>query len=139
MVENSAHLSILPEPDGYWTGPRRLLVVEDEEPCRTALTRLLLRKGYSVWCVASAEEALAALGGDVLPTDMVIDVDLPGINGMELAMQVRMLNPRIQSIMVTAADRGMVQAFCDANAMDYFPKPLDVPRFLEHIASARHA
>lgn len=112
-----------------------LLVVEDEEPCRRALTRLLAAHGYTVHCVGSAEEALEVLLTDDIPTHMVIDVDLPGISGLDLVRHLRASSPQIQPMLVTAADRLMVQAFCDANEVDYFPKPLDVPRFLEHISS----
>lgn len=111
-----------------------LLVVEDEEPCRRALTRLLAARGYTVHCVASAEEALELLHAEELPTHMVIDVDLPGISGFELTRRVRSENPEIQPMLVTAADRVTVQEFCDANEVDYFPKPLDVPRFLHHLS-----
>jgi len=112
-----------------------LLLVEDEEPCRRALTQLLAAKGFVVWAVSSAEEAIEVLRercGDP-PTYMVVDVDLPGMCGLDLVRYVQQAVPRTRPMLLTAADSRMVQSFCQENEVDYFPKPLDVSQFLDHI------
>lgn len=129
MLCNSAILTLVERPHAP------MLVVEDEEPCRRALLNLLHHHGYQAKGVASAEEAWDVLEHDHAHAThlMVVDVDLPGMCGMDLVKKVRMAMPQVHAVMVTAADRDMVQRFCDQNAVDYFPKPLDVPRFLRHI------
>jgi CheY-like chemotaxis protein len=62
---------------------RRLLVVDDTEAVRSTLAELLAREGYEVETAASAEEALQ-LAQLVLWDGLVLDFDLPGLNGVEL-------------------------------------------------------
>jgi DNA-binding NtrC family response regulator len=120
--------------------PQTMLVVEDEETCRRAFQRLLKRNGYVASAVGSAEEAwdlLQASGSDK-PTWIFVDVDLPGISGLDLVRKLKTSNPSIHAVMVTGADRAMVQEFCQRNAVDYFPKPVDVPRLLQHLGGQMH-
>ena len=121
-------------------GPETMLVVEDEEPSRRALLKLLQSLGYDVQAVATAEEAWQLLerGKAKLPDWMVVDVDLPGMCGLDLVRMVKATKPEIHSMLVTGADRHLVQQFCNQHAVDYFPKPLDVSRFLEHIKKELH-
>jgi DNA-binding NtrC family response regulator len=129
MLCNSAILSLAGRPNAP------MLVVEDEEPCRRALVNLLHHHGFQAKGVASAEEAWEVLQRDPNHAThlLVVDVDLPGMCGMDLVKKVRATMPEMHAVMVTAADRDMVQRFCDQNAVSYFPKPLDVPGFLRHI------
>lgn len=117
-----------------------MLVVEDEEPARRALLRLLQSMGYDVHAVASAEEALELLEGDLTKTPnwILVDVDLPGMCGLDLVRMVKAAKPEIHPMLVTGADKQLVQQFCNQHAVDYFPKPLDVSRFLRHIRKEVH-
>ena len=114
-----------------------MLVVEDVEPCRRLLLALLHSRGYDAQGVGSAEEALELLqrSGDGRPCWIVVDVDLPGISGLELVKQVSKSCPDIRAMFVTGADGKKIRRFCDhhRHPVDYFPKPLDVPLFLDHI------
>lgn len=111
-----------------------MLVVEDEAPCRRALQRLLEARGFTVRAVASAEEALEVLvSARPKPGVMVVDVDLPGMCGLDLVERVQELMPKVHPVLVTAADRSRVSAFAVSHEVDYFAKPLDVPGFLARI------
>lgn len=111
-----------------------MLVVEDEEPCRRALKMLLRSQGFTVHAVASAEEALERLRLEPDPPDfMVVDVDLPGMGGLDLVAQVHVTMPAIHSVLVTAADQTMVERFVAEHEVDYFPKPLNIDSFLRRI------
>jgi CheY-like chemotaxis protein len=114
--------------------PETMLVVEDEVFSRRAMLKLLKSAGFDVKGVASAEEALGMLGGESadLPHWVVIDVDLPGMCGLDL---VRLLQskPGVHAMLVTGTDKELVRDFCARNAVDYFFKPLDVSRFLDHL------
>jgi CheY-like chemotaxis protein len=120
--------------------PEIMLVVEDEEPSRRALLRLLQSLGYDVHAVGSAEEALQLLEQNVTksPHWMVVDVDLPGMCGLDLVRMIKAAKPEIHSMLVTGADKQLVQQFCNQHAVDYFPKPLDISRFLKHIKKEVH-
>jgi CheY-like chemotaxis protein len=112
-----------------------MLVVEDEVFSRRALLKLLKSVGFDVTGVGSAEEAIQQLAGGnaTQPNWIVVDVDLPGMCGLDLVRMIRMFKPDIHPMLVTGADRLIVQEFCDENAVDYFPKPLDIPRFLGYL------
>lgn len=115
--------------------PETMLVVEDEVFCRRAMLKLLRSVGFDVKGVSSAEEAMRMLGGSStnLPNWVVVDVDLPGMCGLDLVRLLQSSKPGIHPMLVTGSDKDLVREFCDRNAVDYFPKPLDVPRFLDHL------
>jgi len=115
--------------------PETMLVVEDEDISRRALLKLLKSVGFVVQGVGSAEEAIQVLAGGTVnePDWIVVDVDLPGMCGLDLVRMIRSAKPEIHPMLVTGADKLTVQEFCDQNAVDYFPKPLDIPRFLGYL------
>jgi len=86
----------------------KILIVEDEEFVRKALERLLMRDGYTVLSVPSAEEALAFLEKEEV--DIVIsDHLMPGMKGLEFLEIVRKRCPEILRIVLTGfADTDMV-------------------------------
>lgn len=112
-----------------------MLVVEDEVFSRRAMLKLLKSVGFDVKGVATAEEAMRVLGGESmnLPNWIVVDVDLPGMCGFDLVRFLQSTQPGIHPMLVTGTDKDLVREFCDRNAVDYFPKPLDVPRFLDFL------
>ncbi len=115
--------------------PETMLVVEDEAYSREALLKLLRSVGFEVSGVGSAEEAIQLLAGGSTrsPNWIVVDVDLPGMCGLDLVRLVQVARPEIHPMLLTAADRLNVREFCDRYAVEYFAKPLDVSRFLEYL------
>jgi signal transduction histidine kinase/ActR/RegA family two-component response regulator len=90
----------LPEPDSPPLTPLRLLVVDDDRTVREAMTGLLDRQGHVVTAASDGEQALDFCGRQ--PFDVVIcDVAMPGIDGVELAERLRMLNPLLGVLLVT--------------------------------------
>src|SRR2546430_16474784 len=90
-----------------------LLVVDDNELNRDALSRRLANKGYAVAVAASGPEALAMI--DERPFDLVLlDVEMPGVSGIEVLRQGRAsrTQPHLPIITVTARSDGadIVQA-----------------------------
>lgn len=72
------------------TGTETILVVEDEEPVRTLVQRLLEQSGYTVVAVKDPVAALAYFTPGLKPPDLLLtDVVLPGMNGRQLADQLR--------------------------------------------------
>jgi two-component system, OmpR family, response regulator MprA len=102
-----------------------VLVVDDERPVREALRRALELEGYAVELAADGYEALDRLQhGDVDPDALVLDVLMPGLDGLEVCRRLRRAGNRLPVLMLTAraevADR---VAGLDAGADDYLVKP----------------
>ncbi|MFF2844749.1 response regulator transcription factor [Streptomyces sp. NPDC058001] len=106
--------------------PHTVLLAEDDRAIRHSLERALTLEGYEVTAVADGIEALARAhthGADVL----VLDVMMPGIDGLQVCRVLRAEGDRTPILMLTArvetADR---IAGLDAGADDYVVKPFDI-------------
>lgn len=101
----------------------RILIVDDELSMREFLSILLEREGYEVAMAANAEEALGLIDNSLF--DLVIsDVQMPGLNGIELLARIKQSAPDTAVLMITAfsaADQA-VEAM-KLGAYDYISKP----------------
>jgi CheY-like chemotaxis protein len=91
-----------PSPGGQ-SGPKQVLVVDDEQGVRELLTDMLLMEGYAVVSVASGSEGILLFRQkhhDLVVTDLV----MPGIKGSEVARAVKQFSPGTPVIMVTGWD-----------------------------------
>jgi DNA-binding response OmpR family regulator len=114
----------------------RLLIIEDDEGIRVPLARALEREGYTVEGVADGETALARVGDDDAdPPDLVIiDVGLPGIDGLEVCRRIRDRLPALPILFLTAQDGELdVVDGLDAGADDYVTKPFRVSELLARV------
>jgi len=117
---------------------RRFLVaiVDDEEPIRRALRRLLLAAGLDAVTFASGDELLASIG-DHHPDCIVLDVHLPGMNGLEVNERLAEVAPEIPTIIVTGHDEPSTQERALAGkAFAFLLKPIDEKRLLDTITAA---
>jgi two-component system, OmpR family, response regulator MprA len=103
----------------------RILVVDDERALRDSLRRALALEGYEVELAANGQEALHRLNArDVEPDAIVLDVLMPGVDGLEVARRLRSSGNRIPILMLTARDQIEDRvAGLDAGADDYVVKP----------------
>ncbi len=106
--------------------PHNVLLAEDDRAIRHALERALTLEGYEVTAVADGVEALARAHRHP-PDVLVLDVMMPGIDGLQVCRVLRAEGDRTPILMLTArvetADR---VAGLDAGADDYVVKPFDV-------------
>src|ERR1043166_215273 len=112
----------------------KLLVVDDEAPARRRLCRML-EELAGVEVAGEAEngwDALAAVDR-IQPDLLLLDINMPGLDGLELAARYAHLPP---VVFVTAHDEHAVRAF-ELNAVDYLLKPVRAERLAEAIARAR--
>jgi two-component system response regulator MprA len=110
----------------------RLLVIDDDEQLLTALRRALAYEGYDV-AVASAGEEGLRLARDVPPDLVVLDVRLPGIDGLEVCRRLR-AGGDVPVLMLTARDEVADRvAGLDAGADDYLVKPFAVDELLARV------
>jgi two-component system nitrogen regulation response regulator GlnG len=118
---------------------RRILVVDDEESVRWALTKALERAGYRVDLAADGPTGLAA--AEHLEVDLVLlDVRLPGRDGLAVLGDLRKRRPDLPVIMMTAY--GTLQVAVEAmkqGAYDYIGKPFDVDEVLLVVEKALEA
>ena len=114
------------------------MIVEDEQTTRRALSLLLSTCGYRPRSFRSAEEALGAIINGDRPGVALVDLDLPGISGLDFIQRLRALDPSIQPILVTATDEETLFRNLAGLPITYLRKPLDFEVLLE-ILSRRQA
>jgi DNA-binding response OmpR family regulator len=104
----------------------RLLVVEDDAAISEPLVRALAREGHHVEQVDDGEAALDRL--DAKPVDLVVlDVGLPGVDGVEVCRRARAEHPRLAILMLTARSSELDEVLgLDAGADDYLTKPFSL-------------
>ncbi len=112
-----------------------VLVVDDDLSNRESLSRRLLRRGYDVATAAGGQEALTLI--EERDFDVILlDVMMPGMNGLEVLEQIRLTHPltELPVVMATAKDASedLVSAF-GLGANDYVTKPLDFAVVLARI------
>ncbi len=110
--------------------PASVLVVEDDRVSRRILTQLLKLSGYPTESAASAEDALRSLETHPAPRIALVDLDLPGMNGMELIDRLRALDPSTIPVLVTATGEDSLEAALRDKPVIYLRKPLDFNRLL---------
>ena len=111
------------------TGERkdRILIVEDEDNARKGYEQLLQRWGYEVVGVPSAEEALAKFSS-FQPDSVIADVELPGMNGLDLLEQLGDELRDVPAIIITGkGSEERAVAAIEAGAFWYIEKPLKGP------------
>lgn len=112
-----------------------ILLVDDEAPLRQVLRARLTARGYTIQEASSGEEVLRTVLV-VRPDLIILDIGLPGIDGIEV---IRRLRPSVQipiiilSVHATASDK---IAALDAGADDYLTKPCDLGELLDRIRTA---
>jgi two-component system response regulator MprA len=104
----------------------KVLVVDDDRAVRDALRRVLTLAGYEPQTADGGAEAIELVAASV-PDAVVLDVGMPGLDGLEVCRRLRRLGNRVPILMLTArveiSDR---VAGLDAGADDYLVKPFDV-------------
>jgi DNA-binding response OmpR family regulator len=111
----------------------RLLIAEDDEGIRVPLVRALEREGYEVDAYADGSEATeASVAGD---HDLVIiDVGLPGTDGLEMCRRLRAARPSVPILFLTAQDGELdVVNGLDSGGDDYVTKPFRSTELLARI------
>jgi phosphoserine phosphatase RsbU/P len=106
----------------------RALIADDDRTSTTILTRSLSRLGLDVMVAHDGDEAWARLAHDRGFGLVILDWEMPGLDGLELCRRIRMNDPiaHMHIILATARDsRDDVIAGLDAGADDYLIKPFD--------------
>jgi len=115
---------------------KRVLIVDDEEGVRTSLS-LLLKDDYDVMTLSSGEALLSALEESPEVDLVLLDVLLPGIDGLSLLKKIRDLSKRVAVVMLTGGGsvRGAVEAI-QSGAANYLNKPFDIAELKQILTEA---
>lgn len=111
----------------------RILVVDDEPAVRVALSRILTGAGFEVLTAADGPQALDQVASDP-PDAVILDVLMPGMDGLEVCRKLREIDGEIPVLMLTA--RGAIEdrvTGLDAGADDYLAKPFALEELLARI------
>jgi CheY-like chemotaxis protein len=129
------------EGAGSWPGaPRRVLVVEDNRQNLELVQFLLEEAGMEVRSAADVKQARAELERE-LPDLVLMDMQLPGVAGLELVAELRR-HPRFRALPIVAltahALRGDRERFLAGGCDGYIPKPIDVATFAADVQELIH-
>ena len=112
----------------------RIMVVDDERAVRESLRRALVLEGYEIDLAEGGREALDLLGSGTQPDALILDVLMPGIDGLEVCKRLRRDGNQLPILMLTA--RAEVEnrvAGLDAGADDYVTKPFALEELLARV------
>jgi len=114
----------------------RILVVDDEPAIRRALRAPLLELGFHVTEASRGEEALQTLRGAACDV-VLLDINMPGIGGIETLRRIRAVAPRLPVLMLTVRDgeEEKVEAL-ELGADDYVTKPFSTRELIARIRTA---
>jgi FixJ family two-component response regulator len=116
--------------------PLLIAVVDDDEPIRKALSRLLRASEFRVESFSSGREFLDSLRGGH-PDCVVLDFQMPELSGLEVLKVMRLKGLVLPVIIITAHDEPIVRTTClAAGAAAYLSKPIDEAVLRRAIADA---
>jgi two-component system, OmpR family, response regulator MprA len=114
----------------------KILVVDDERAVRESLRRALELEGYQIELAADGSEALVRLmeNGDSQPDAVILDVLMPGVDGLEVCRRLRRSGNSVPVLMLTARDEIENRvAGLDAGADDYVTKPFALEELVARV------
>lgn len=104
----------------------KVLIVDDEQEFLELMTNRLTKRGFEVSVAATGEDALALVGKE--PFDaVVLDVKMPGIDGIEVLRRIKSSNPALPVLLLTGhASVEAAMAGVESGAVDYLLKPVPI-------------
>ncbi|ANU20216.1 two-component system response regulator [Planococcus plakortidis] len=105
---------------------KKILIVDDQQGIRLLLKEVFERDGYETWIAGSGKEALE-LTESRCPDIVLMDMKMPGMDGIELLKRLKSRNHECKVIMMTAyGEMGVIEESMNWGVMGYFTKPFDV-------------
>ena len=112
----------------------KVLVVDDERAVRDSLRRALELEGYEVELAVDGADALLRLEANGQPDAVILDVLMPGVDGLEVCRRIRGKGNGVPVLMLTARTEVESRvAGLDAGADDYLPKPFALEELLARL------
>jgi DNA-binding NtrC family response regulator len=114
----------------------KLMLVDDEERFLATTSKLMTRMGYDVLTAASGADALALLRENLVHV-VILDVKMPGMDGIATLKEIKRQYPMVEVIMLTghATVESAIEGL-QSGATDYLMKPADIPEVIHKAETA---
>jgi two-component system response regulator (stage 0 sporulation protein F) len=112
---------------------KKLLIVDDQYGIRVLLNEVFQKEGYKTYQASNGERALAIVKED-RPDLVLLDMKIPGMDGIEILKRLKAMDKGIQVIIMTAyGELDMIQQAKDLGALTHFAKPFDIDEIREAV------
>jgi two-component system, response regulator, stage 0 sporulation protein F len=109
---------------------RKLLIVDDQFGIRILLNEIFQKEGYQTFQAANGVQALNLVQNES-PELVILDMKIPGMDGLEILKRVKKINASIKVIIMTAyGELDMIQEAIDHGAITHFSKPFDIDEII---------
>jgi two-component system, response regulator, stage 0 sporulation protein F len=109
---------------------RKLLIVDDQFGIRILLNEIFQKEGYQTFQAANGVQALNLVQNES-PELVILDMKIPGMDGLEILKRVKKINSSIKVIIMTAyGELDMIQEAIDHGAITHFSKPFDIDEII---------
>lgn len=107
-------------------GKKKLLIVDDQIGIRILLLEVFATEGYETFQAANGRAALEIVRNHT-PDLVLLDMKIPGMDGLEILKKIKEMNRDIKVIMMTAyGELDMIKEATDLGALTHFTKPFDI-------------
>ena len=104
----------------------KLLIVDDQYGIRLLLHEIFKKEGYEVFQAANGFQAIDIVIKDC-PDLVILDMKIPGMDGVEILKRIKEINKDIKVILMTAyGELDIIEEAKKLGALQYFPKPFDI-------------
>lgn len=111
----------------------KILIVDDQFGIRILLNEVFQKEGYKTFQAANGNQALEIVTRE-LPDLVLLDMKIPGMDGIEILKRMKKLNQDIRVIIMTAyGELDMIQEAKDLGALTHFAKPFDIDDLREAV------
>lgn len=105
---------------------KKVLIVDDQNGIRILLMEVFNSEGYTTMQAPNGKVALEIVRNDA-PDLVLLDMKIPGMDGLEILKHIKEINPEIKVIMMTAyGELDMIKQATDLGALMHFTKPFDI-------------
>jgi DNA-binding NtrC family response regulator len=114
-----------------------VLLVDDEVPFVETMTKRLTKRDLQITTAFSGKDALEQLGGDSAVEVVILDVKMPGMDGIETLREIKARHPLVEVVMLTG--HATVETAIDGmklGAFDYLMKPCDLDQLISKVKQA---
>ncbi|WP_211749634.1 response regulator [Paenibacillus sp. Marseille-Q4541] len=105
---------------------KKVLIVDDQNGIRILLMEVFSSEGYTTYQAANGKTALEIVEKHI-PDLVLLDMKIPGMDGLEILKHIKEMNPSIKVIMMTAyGELDMIKEVTELGALMHFTKPFDI-------------
>ncbi len=105
---------------------KKVLIVDDQNGIRILLTEVFGSEGYQTCQASNGKMALEIVKNDT-PDLVLLDMKIPGMDGLEILKRIKKIDPNVKVIMMTAyGELDMIKEATESGVLRHFTKPFDI-------------